>query len=96
MADTARLMAALGLDPGRVRNDPGFVAWRNSHPKLDLDGRTLFVRGGDQPADEDQLILEWAVRTGLVSGKALRELSRRGPEESGSDGDFFDVEGEPE
>ncbi len=96
MAETARLIAALGLDRNRLRDDLGFVGWRDSHPTLDLDGRTLFVRGGDMLADEDQLILEWAVRAGWTSEEALRNLSKLGPGENGPTGDFDDVEGEPE
>jgi hypothetical protein len=77
-----------------MRTDPGFAEWRDEHPKLDVDGQTLFVRGGDMLADEDELLLEWAVESGRIDEEALRELLAPDPQQDGSSGDFHEIEGE--
>jgi hypothetical protein len=48
-----------------------FVDWRSGLHTFDVDGQTLFVRGGDMLRDEDQVIFEWARRNGLLSDEAV-------------------------
>jgi hypothetical protein len=47
------------------------VAWKNTLRALEIDGETLYVRGGDMLRDEDQLIVEWARKQGLLSDEEI-------------------------
>ena len=55
----------------KISRSKKFAAWRNDLPALDIDGETLYVRGGDMLRDEDQIILEWARRHGLLSDEEI-------------------------
>jgi hypothetical protein len=41
---------------------PGFLKWRDSLPRVVVDGETFWVLGGDQLKDHDQITVEWIRR----------------------------------
>jgi hypothetical protein len=45
---------------------------------IEIDGETLYVRGGDMLRDEDQVIFEWARRNGLLSDEAIASVPKAG------------------
>lgn len=51
-----------------VAGSEEFQSWKDQLPSLVVDGVSYRIRGGDQLKDEDQLIFEWALRTGLLPG----------------------------
>lgn len=53
-----------------------FQAWRADLPSVVVDGVQFFIRGGDMLKDEDQVIVEWAHRVGLLPDNS--ETKRRG------------------
>ena len=46
-----------------------FRTWAESLPKFELDGETLYLPTGDVPADEDQLVYQWARTKGLLESE---------------------------
>ena len=48
-----------------------FRAWKERLPSVVVDDRKYYIRGGDQLQDEDQLVLDWAHRTGLLTDAAV-------------------------
>jgi hypothetical protein len=59
----------LERDPGvreAVLASNDFHAWKDLLPSVFVDDVRYYIRGGDMLRDEDQLIFEWAVRTGLL------------------------------
>jgi hypothetical protein len=46
-----------------------FQAWQRSLPSVVVDDVQYFIRGGDMLKDEDQVIVEWARRHGLLSDR---------------------------
>ncbi len=52
---------------------PDFEKWRSSLRMLNIDGERLYVRGGDQLVDDNQLIFEWAYNNGLVKAPPYEE-----------------------
>lgn len=46
----------------KISQSPEFQEWRKSLPTFEIDGEEFYVRGGDMPKDEDQILLEWARR----------------------------------
>ncbi len=54
-----------------VAGSPEFGAWISSLSQIEVDGETLYVRGGDMLRDRDQIILEWARRNNLLTGEAV-------------------------
>jgi hypothetical protein len=55
--------ALLDRHPGvreRVAAMVDFLAWKNALRAVEIDGETLFVIGGDQLKDLDQVIVAWA------------------------------------
>ena len=38
---------------------PDFIAWCNTLPVVEVDNETLYVIGGDQLKDYDQIIVAW-------------------------------------
>jgi hypothetical protein len=63
-----------------VVNSPAFVAWLGTLPQVEVDGETLYLRGGDMLRDRDQIIFEWARRNGLLTEEAITHLSRKSDE----------------
>lgn len=43
-----------------------FQAWKDTLPTVIVDGIKFYIRGGDMLKDEDQVIFEWAYRSGLL------------------------------
>lgn len=56
-----------------VLASPVFAAWRDALPVVEIDGETLYLRGGDMLSDEEQIILEWARKHGFLASTALTE-----------------------
>ena len=43
-----------------------FHAWKDDLPSVVVDDVKFYIRGGDMLKDEDQLVFEWAHRSGLL------------------------------
>ena len=54
----------------KVLESKAFHTWKDSHPSVVVDDVKYYIRGGDMLRDEDQLIFEWAQRSGLVPEKS--------------------------
>jgi hypothetical protein len=54
-----------------VESHPEFKRWRARLPKVDVDGETFTVLGGDRLLDSEQLVVEWArqFQPALLGGK---------------------------
>jgi len=52
----------------RVLASKEFRAWRDSLPSQNIDGEKLYFHWGDTPRDDDQVMYEWAVQSGLIPG----------------------------
>jgi hypothetical protein len=50
---------------------PTFAEWRSGLKALEIDGETFYLRGGDMLRDQDQIVFEWARRTGLLTDAAI-------------------------
>jgi hypothetical protein len=61
----ARILARRPEIRRAVVASPEFAAWRDALPVVEIDGETLYVRGGDMLRDEEQIIVEWARKHGL-------------------------------
>jgi hypothetical protein len=62
MCETTPETALLNRHPGVrecVAAMPDFLAWKSALPVVEVDGETLFVIGGDQLKDLDQVIVAW-------------------------------------
>jgi hypothetical protein len=62
MSNTTPETALLNRHQGvreRVGAMPDFLAWKNALPVVNVDDETLFVIGGDQLKDLDQIIVAW-------------------------------------
>jgi hypothetical protein len=62
MPETTHETTLLNRHPGvreRVATMPDFLAWKDKLPVFEIDGEALFVEGGDQPKDLDQIIVSW-------------------------------------
>src|SRR5437867_2843512 len=80
MAESARSVETRVLNRcpkvrAEVLASSAFVAWRDTLKSVDLDGETLYVRGGDILRDEDQVIFEWARKHGLLTDYRVSGLS---------------------
>jgi hypothetical protein len=60
----------------KVLASSDFQAWRSQFKTVVVDGVTYYVVGGDMLKDEDELILEWARRSGMVSEDAIIQQHR--------------------
>jgi len=62
MCDAPPETAFLNRHPGvreRVTAMPDFLAWKDTMRTVEVDGEALFVLGGDQLKDLDQIIVAW-------------------------------------
>jgi hypothetical protein len=62
MCETTPEAALLDRHPGVrecVAAMPDFLAWKDALRVVEVDGETLFVIGGDQLKDLDQVIVAW-------------------------------------
>jgi len=62
MAETTPETSLLNEHQGvreRVGTIPDFLVWKNALPVVNIDGEILFVIGGDQLKDLDQVIVAW-------------------------------------
>ena len=62
MSDTTPEAALLDRHPGVREHVVGlteFRVWRDTFPMVTIDEETLYVVGGDQLKDHDQLIVAW-------------------------------------
>lgn len=76
----AKVLAGLPELRRTVAASDAFRGWRDEH-KSYTDGETRFwLVGGDQSRDEDEMMLEWARREGLVDAAALSRFAAGEPE----------------
>ena len=61
-----------------VIESPLFASWRNGLAVTEVDGVSLYVRGGDMLRDEDEIIFEWARRNGLLSDAVIESALAEG------------------
>jgi hypothetical protein len=54
-----------------VVDSPAFAAWFRTLAQVEVDGETLYLRGGDMLRDRDQIIFEWARRNGQLTDAAI-------------------------
>jgi hypothetical protein len=54
----------------KVLGSKDFHEWKNALPSVVVDDIKYYIRGGDMLKDEEQLIFEWAHRSGLLSLEA--------------------------
>jgi hypothetical protein len=67
-----------------VLNSPAFAEWFGRLTAVEVDGETLYLRGGDMLRDKEQLIFEWARKAGLLTDESiLRVQGGRGEGSSG-------------
>lgn len=57
-----------------VVDTPAFADWLEGLTSLQVDGETLYVRGGDLLRDKDQLVFEWARKRGLLTDEAVAHV----------------------
>jgi hypothetical protein len=57
---------------------PAFAAWLGSLTVLEVDGETLYLRGGDMLRDRDQVMFEWARQNGLLTDAAIARAEAKG------------------
>jgi hypothetical protein len=50
----------------RAMGSGAYLRWRDSLPAVVVDGVRYFIRGGDMLKDDDQVLVEWAHKTGLL------------------------------
>ncbi len=55
----------------RLAGSGDFAAWLKSLKALEVDGETLYLRGGDQLRDRDQVMFEWARTQGWLTDEAI-------------------------
>jgi hypothetical protein len=54
-----------------VLDSPAFEAWLMTLKQMEIDGETLYLRGGDMLRDRDQVIFEWARRNGMLNDETI-------------------------
>ncbi len=54
----------------RVLAAQGFLTWRSQWPRVRVDESEYYVVGGDILLDDDELVFEWAKRSGLLRNSA--------------------------
>jgi len=66
----------------KIRSSSDFQQWRTGFTEREVDGVKYFVArgkpmeiGGDHLMDEDELMLEYAGRTGLISSDEVQNRS---------------------
>ena len=53
-----------------------FRGWKERLPSVVVDGTRYYIREGDLLQDEDELALDWARRTGLLTDAAVAAIDR--------------------
>lgn len=61
---------------------PDVAQWLEAQDTVDLDGRRMWVLGGDRLADEAEAKLDWALRHKLVDEARLSALQSEYPGEN--------------
>jgi len=68
----ARVLERMPEVRAAAQGSPEFQQWLAGLRAVQVDGETLYLRGGDMLRDRDQVIFEWARRAGLLSDEAIR------------------------
>ncbi|MGH8907664.1 MAG: hypothetical protein ACRD0K_14355 [Egibacteraceae bacterium] len=64
----------------QVVNSQAFQGWRSGLGTVEVDGVKYYVIGGDMLLDEDEIILQWARRSGIVSQADIdQQLKQENP-----------------
>ncbi|MEQ1808665.1 MAG: hypothetical protein ABL889_01975 [Terricaulis sp.] len=69
--------AALELVEGgrdRIAQLPEFTNWLAKHRQVVVDDVAFFVVGGDMLKDQDEMMLYWARRSGLIDEQSILNL----------------------
>jgi hypothetical protein len=70
-----RTLSRLGLYE-KIAADSDFGEWRSRQRAVTVDGRRLYVSGGDRLIDESELMLSWAVREGCADVAEVEAAQR--------------------
>lgn len=78
MDQFAKILASL---PGLKRRleEAGIEHWLKEKPKVEVEGKTYFVLGGDRLASEPEAMLAFAAERGLVAPESLRSAASQQP-----------------
>jgi hypothetical protein len=63
----------------QVLESSGFQNWVKSHSTVVVDGTRFYVVGGDMLRDEDEMILNWSRREGLIDQRTIERLQSEEP-----------------
>jgi hypothetical protein len=63
-----------------VADSAAFAVWLGTLTALEVDGETLYLRGGDMLRDRDQVMFEWARQNGLLTDAAIAHALKQGDE----------------
>jgi hypothetical protein len=75
--DAARVLDCYPDIRKAVVESSAFTAWLGSLTSVEVDGEKLYLRGGDMLRDQDQVIFEWARRSGLLTEAAVARVLTR-------------------
>ncbi len=70
----SRLLAQLPAIRKQAQGSPDFQSWLKTHRSVVVDGAPFYVVGGDMLRDEDEMIVSWARRHGLVDQATVARL----------------------
>lgn len=70
-----RTLSRLGLYE-KIAADSDFGEWRSRQRSVTVDGRKLYVSGGDRLIDESELMLSWAVKKGRADVAEVEAAQR--------------------
>lgn len=70
-----RTLSKLGLYE-KIAADSDFGRWRSLQRAVTVDGRRLYVSGGDRLLDESELMLNWAVKEGRADVAEIEAAQR--------------------
>jgi hypothetical protein len=63
----------------RALESDDFQKWLKSYATVDVDGTQFYVMGGDMLRDQDEMMLNWIRRQGLIDQKAIERLQSEEP-----------------
>jgi hypothetical protein len=70
----SRVLASVAQLREKVLGSRDFQEWLKSHKDVIVDGQRYFLVGGDMLRDEDEMILTWSRRQGLIDQATIDRL----------------------
>lgn len=70
----SRVLARLPEIRKQALGSPDFQSWLKTHRSVVVDGAPFYVVGGDMLRDQDEMIVSWARRQGLVDQPTIARL----------------------